>query len=115
MFQRVREAKYQFEERISLSHQLEADRSFDQLKTIEFQAQVLNLNLSRLLWINTYLPTDPITQDFDEKELVEVLSEVESLLNLVAFDDIVWNGDLNSHPDRKTGFSQLMTHFLRKF
>ena len=43
------------------------------------QAQVLDFPTTKLLWINTYLPTDPLTIDFDESELLGVLSEIESI------------------------------------
>ena len=58
------------------------------------QAQVLKFPTTRLLWINTYLPTDPLTIDFDESELLGLLSEIESILDKTLFNDVVWNGDL---------------------
>ena len=67
-----------------------------QTKNFRIQAQVLNFPKSRLLWLNTYLPTDPMTvNDFYESELVSVLSEVEMILDKTMFDDCVWAGDLN--------------------
>ena len=58
------------------------------------QAQVLEFPTTRLLWINTYLPTDPLTIDFDESELLGLLSEIESISDKTLFNDVVWNGDL---------------------
>ena len=83
-------------------------------KSWRIQAQVLNLPTSRLLWINTYLPTDPRTINFDDGELLDVLNEVESIMDETNFDDIVWNGDLNWDMDRNTGFSILMNNFVER-
>ena len=81
-------------------------------KSWRIQAQVLNLPTSRLLWINTYLPTDPQTVNFDDGELLDVLTEVESIMDETNFDDIIWNGDLNWDMDRNTGFSILLSNFV---
>ena len=78
------------------------------------QAQVLDFPTTRLLWINTYLPTDPLTIDFDESELLGVLSEVESILDKTLFNDVIWNGDLNWDMSRRSGFSQIMKDFVEK-
>ena len=37
------------------------------------QAQVLELPTTRVLWLNTYLPTDPKLQNYDDGDLKEVL------------------------------------------
>ena len=78
------------------------------------QAQVLNLPKSRLLWINAYLPTDPQTVIFDDSELIEVLSEIESIMDSTDFDDVLWNGDLNWHMARNSGFSTMMKNFMAR-
>ena len=41
------------------------------------QAQILNFEHSKLLWMNSYLPNDPLTVEFDESELLQVLTEIE--------------------------------------
>ena len=64
-------------------------------KSFRIQAQLLHFPTSRLLWVNTYLPTDPGGAVFNEDELEEVLDEIEEIIDKTAFDDIVWNGDLN--------------------
>ena len=62
------------------------------MKTSSFriQAQILTFPNSRLLWINTYLPTDPQTAVYYEDDLFKVLNEIETMLDNEAFDDIVW-------------------------
>ena len=59
------------------------------------QAQLLNIPTCKLLWLNTYLPTDPLwIHDYDDTELREVLLEVESILANSSYTDVIWAGDL---------------------
>ena len=44
------------------------------------QAQVLEMPNSRVLWLNTYMPTDPQLQRYDDNELQEVLEEIRNIL-----------------------------------
>ena len=69
------------------------------------QAQVLHFPTSRILWINTYFPSDPQTVLFDDSELLEVLCELTKLVETTDYSDIVRNGDLNWDPSWNTGFS----------
>ena len=78
------------------------------------QAQVLVFPTTRIIWINTYMPTDPQTQTFDDKELLDVLFEVEHILDSTLFDDCIWQGDLNWDMTRVTGFSSYMKQFLER-
>ena len=58
---------------------------------------------SRILWINTYMPTDPqIVVEYDTTELLEILREVENIISNTRFNDIVWVGDLNCHMGRNS-------------
>ena len=79
-------------------------------KSWRIQAQVLNFPTSRILWINTYLPTDPQTVNFDESELIDVLNEVENIMDETHFN----NGDLNWDMGRRSGFSAVMANFVQK-
>ena len=83
-------------------------------KSWRIQAQILNLPHSRLLWINTYLPTDPQTVIFDDSELIDILTEIESIMESTDFDDVLWNGDLNWHMARNSGFSTMMKNFMAR-
>ena len=76
------------------------------------QAQILNFEKSRLIWINSYLPNDPLTVEFNEVELLGVLTEVERVLDSCQYDDVLWAGDLNWHMPRQTGFSLTVRRFL---
>ena len=78
------------------------------------QAQILDLASSRVLWLNTYLPTDPQLQQYDDRELVEVLAEVRNILQTEQFDDVVWGSDLNWDPARNTQFSRSIAAFIQE-
>ena len=59
------------------------------------QAQVLHLPAGRILWINTYMPTDPgPVATWDEHELVTSLAEVESLLTHTSMTSVCGAGTL---------------------
>ena len=77
------------------------------------QAQVLETPNSRILWINTYLPSDPQLQVYDDGELQEVLLEVGNILQTAQFNDVVWGADLNWDPTRNTQFSRTMSQFVK--
>ena len=51
------------------------DIKTDRVSTNNFriQAQILNFSASKILWINTYFPTDPGNCNLDEEELHELL------------------------------------------
>ena len=83
-------------------------------KNWRVQAPVLNFPTSRLLWINTYLPTDPHTVNFDESELLDVLNEIEDIMDENDFNDVILNGDLNWEMTRNTGFSTVMASFVQR-
>ena len=59
------------------------------------QAQVLDLPTTRVLWLNTYMPTDPQLQQYDDNELQEVLEEIRDILSTAQYDDLVWGSDMN--------------------
>ena len=80
-------------------------------KLFRVQAQVIHFPNTRLLWINTYMPTDPQTIQFNDEELNEVLREVEMVMDNAEFDDVVWAGDLNWEKSRTSGFSERMKTF----
>ena len=83
-------------------------------KNFRIQAQVLNFPSSRLLWINSYLPNDPLTANYDDTELIAVLAEIEHIMDNTAFDDLIWNGDLNWDLSRRTGYSATMDSFMKR-
>ena len=86
------------------------------------QAQILHIgncqnpNTTRysILWVNVYLPTDPQTINFDETELLEVMSEVENIIDGNEFDDVVLGGDLNYDEKRNSGFVKALGSILER-
>ena len=51
------------------------------------------MTTSRILWLNKYFPIDQGGVHFNEEELHGLLSDNDSIMDGVDFDDIVWNGD----------------------
>ena len=83
-------------------------------ESFRIQAQVLTFPHTRLLWINTYMPTDPQTIVYDDEELVTVLNEVEKIMDTAEYDDVAWVGDLNWDKERNSGFAQIMEDFVAR-
>ena len=83
-------------------------------KHFRLQAQILNFSNTRLLWINSYFPTDSQNVVFDETELSEVLAEVEKIMDTTVYDDILWQGDLNWDMSRNSGFSVMLKRFFSR-
>ena len=71
------------------------------------QAQVLHAKKYKLLWVNVYLPTDPQTQQLDEIEIAETLSEIDKIIKVATFHDIVIGGDFNWDQRRNTRLAQV--------
>ena len=78
------------------------------------QAKVIEFPATNLLWLNVYFPTDPLTVNFDETELMEVLGDIEKIMDNEEFDDIIIGGDLNWDNSRQSGFSILMRDFTQR-
>ena len=78
------------------------------------QAQILEFPTTSLLWIIAYLPNDPMTILYDDRELTEILGEIEDILDSNDFDDCILQGDLNWDMGRTTGFSSSMKQFMEK-
>ena len=81
-------------------------------RNFRIQAQILNFSSTRLLWLNSYFPTDPQCKNFDDSELLEVLAEIECIMDKAQFDDVLWQGDLNWDMSRTSEFSVIMRRFL---
>ena len=86
-----------------------------QSKNYRIQAQVLNLPGGRLLWLNTYFPTDPqLAGSYDDTDLQEVLAELESILTNNNYTDLVWGSDLNWDMTRNTYFANRVKEFVAR-
>ena len=79
------------------------------------QAQILNFQASKLLWINAYFPCDPHTATLDEEEeeeLVTVFNEIERILDTASYDDVLMCADMNWDMSRNTGFALAVRRFI---
>ena len=84
-------------------------------KNYRIQAQILNLPSSRILWLNTYLPTDPqLVGGYDDSDLQDVLAEVDSILRNCNYTDLVWGSDLNWDMRRNTYFANIVKEFVNR-
>ena len=92
------------------------DLKVDRISTKSFriQAQVFHFSTTRILWLNTYFPTDPGGENFAEQELLDILGEIETIMDSNDFDDVVWNGDLNFDKSRNSGFTRTVDRFLAR-
>ena len=81
------------------------------VENFRIQAQVLDFPASKLLWINAYFPTDPLTINFDETELLQTIRDIEKVMDEAEYDDVMLGGDLNWDNRRNTGFSVVMREF----
>ena len=89
----------------------------DRVTTHSFrlQAQILNISFARILWINSYLPTDPQTTGaYDPSDLLELLREVEYIIESEKYTDVIWAGDLNWDTSRSSQFSVILKNFVEK-
>ena len=110
--QDVGRAKGGLAQLINIKYQIKATRVVT--KSFRIQAQILKLQHVSVLWINSYSPTDPHTVNFDDTELLELLSEVENILDSEDYDHVIWNGDLNWDPRRRTGFAMTVANFVER-
>ena len=65
------------------------------IDNFRIQAQVLEFPASKLLWLNTYFPTDPQLLNFDDTELLETLRDIEKIMDDTEYDDVILAGDIN--------------------
>ena len=64
--------------------------------------------------MKTYFPQDPRVDDFDEIELILLLSEIRNMLNNKEFDEIIWTGDINTDFMRGTRFVRIIDDFINE-
>ena len=57
---------------------------------------------------------DPRVNDFDETELILLLSEIRNMLNNMEFDEILWEGDINADFMRRMRFARIIEDFINE-
>ena len=84
------------------------------IENFRIQAQIIEFPCSKLLWLNVYFPTDPLTVNFDDSELQETLRDIEKVMDESEYDDVILGGDLNWDNRRNSGFSETMRDFVER-
>ena len=78
------------------------------------QAIIIKNGNSRLLLINSYFPTDPLTIRFDDAELIETLEYLKKIFDDNDFSSVLWAGDMNCHFLRRTGHVNMIENYLNE-
>ena len=78
------------------------------------QSALINTPLCKIILVSTYFPQDPRVDDFDETELILLLSEIRNMLNNKEFDEIIWTGDINADFMRGTRFVRIIDDFINE-
>ena len=76
------------------------------------QTIVVRTLTSKILIINSYLPTDTQLQDFDTSEVLTTLSAINDVINDNEFDNLMWTGDLNADFNRNTTFVKVISEYI---
>ena len=76
------------------------------------QCVVIKDHLCSILILNTYFPTDPRKDDFDDTELQLVLSEISTLISDNPCDNVIWTGDINADFRRNSRFVDMVDDFV---
>ena len=58
------------------------------------------------------MPCDPGTREYNDQELTEVLSEIQTIMNTADYDDVIFSADMNWHKGRNTGFADMVERFV---
>ena len=81
-------------------------------KSNRIQSIIIKNDLSKTLLINTYLPTDPRKEEFDETELILLLSDIARVIEENSFDQVIWTGDINADFRRNSRFVSMVEEFV---
>ena len=77
------------------------------------QCVVIKMKSCKLLLVNAYFPTDP-GANFDENELLVLLTEIKKIIDENTFDHVVFGGDINADFERKTKFVSIVKEFVQE-
>ena len=86
------------------------------IKCENFRLQGTKFSLpgGSLLVVNTYFPCDPRVNNFNDNEIVSLLSDIQNLIRDSESMNILVAGDLNCHFRRNTRFSNLIKEFFEE-
>ena len=83
-------------------------------KNFRLQGTKFSFPSGALVVINTYFPCDPRTNNFDDAELLNVLAEIQYLIENSNTSSVLLAGDLNSHFNRNTRFTNIVKTFFEE-
>ena len=83
--------------------------------TKRVQACLINFPRTKILWLNSYFPTDPQTPNFDDSELRETLAAIKNVIENNEHDQILWQGDINTEFNRQSKFVEVVKEALTSF
>ena len=76
------------------------------------QATKFDLPSGALLVLNSYFPQDPRSSNFDDAEVLSLLTEIRSVIFESDCSNVLLCGDLNCHFPRQTEFTKLVNNYL---
>ena len=79
------------------------------------QAVKISLPSSTILLINSYFPTDPKTNNFNEDDLQETLQVITNVIDKNHFNSVLLLGDINCDFSRNTRFVQAVQTYLQEY
>ena len=78
------------------------------------QAVTITMNSSKLLIINSYFPTDPRTLRFEDRDLIEVFTVINNIIDKNDFANLVLTGDINADFIRNSGHVNSVKQFVEE-
>ena len=83
------------------------------IRSDRLQCVIVDLNLCKVMLLNSYFPTDP-RKDFDENELLILFAEIERIFKECNFDHLILGGDFNADFKRHSKFVSMVRDFVNK-
>ena len=76
------------------------------------QCILIQTQNGKVMVLNTYFPTDPRCNNFDDSELLLTLSSIKEVIGSHDFDRLIWAGDIDADFDRNTKCVHLVNEFI---
>ena len=81
-------------------------------KSNRLQSIIIRSGSVKILLLNTYFPTDPRRDDFDESELLLLLADIARVFEENSFNHVIWTGDINADFRRNSRFLDIVDDFV---
>ena len=79
------------------------------------QAVTISMVSSTILLMNSYFPTDPKTNNFDDADLGETLHIITNVLDKNNFSSVIFLGDINCYFKRNTRCTRRVQSFMQEY